>query len=84
MRILKESEFTFHFKFLKNYIDKSIEDGSFPDSLNEVNVTPIFKKITPLISPIMDQLWSNYGPIILQKHIKGLFIISLQILLKDP
>ena len=36
-RILKESDFTFD--FLKNCINKSIEDSSFQDSLQEANGT---------------------------------------------
>ena len=42
IQILKESEITF--EILTICINKSIETGCFPDSLKEVNITPIFKK----------------------------------------
>ena len=51
--ILKGCDFAF--EFLKNCIDKSVENGSFPNSLKEGNITPIFKKDDPLDK-------SNYRP----------------------
>ena len=41
---------------LTNCINKSIENGCFPDSLKEANITPIFKKNDPLDK-------SNYRPV---------------------
>ena len=49
-KILKECNFTF--SELADCINKSFENGAFPDCLKEANVTPIFKKDDPL----------NYGP----------------------
>ena len=49
-KILKECNFTF--SELTNCINKSFENGAFPDCLKEANVTLIFKKDDPL----------NYGP----------------------
>ena len=40
--MLEQSEFTF--EFLKNYFNKSIEDGSFRD------ITPIFTNATPIFT----------------------------------
>ena len=68
IQILRESEFTF--ETLTNCINKSIETGYFPDSLNEANVTPIFKKddpldkynsrtVLPLISKVFERLIYN-------------------------
>ena len=44
--ILKECNFAF--SVLNNCINKSFENGAFPDCLKEANVTPIFKKDDPL------------------------------------
>ena len=44
--ILKECDFTF--STLAGCINKSFENGAFPDCLKEANVTPIFKKDDPL------------------------------------
>ena len=54
IQILKESEFTF--EILTNCKNKSIENGCFPYSLKEANITPIFKKDDPLNEP-------NYRPV---------------------
>ena len=40
--ILKEYNFTF--SVFAGYINKSFENGAFPDCLKETNVTPICKK----------------------------------------
>lgn len=42
IKILTQSEFAFD--ILANFINKSIETGSFSDSLKEANITSIFKK----------------------------------------
>ena len=44
--ILKECNFTF--STLADCINKSFENGAFPDCLKEASVTPIFKKDDPL------------------------------------
>ena len=44
--ILKECNFTF--SVLDDCINKSFENGAFPDCLKEDNSTPIFKKDDPL------------------------------------
>ena len=44
--ILKECNFTF--STLADCINKSFENGAFPDCLKEANVTPVFKKDDPL------------------------------------
>ena len=54
IQILKESELTF--EILTNCTNKSIETGSFPDSLKEANITTIFKKDDRLINLITDLL----------------------------
>ena len=46
INILKECDFTF--SVLTDCINKSFENGAFPDCLKEANVTPIFKKDDPL------------------------------------
>ena len=78
IRILKECEFTF--EFLKNSINKSIEDGSFRDSLNKRNIARIFKKDDPFNN-------SNYRPVrispLFSKVYGWLNIISFEIILKD-
>ena len=76
--ILKECKLTF--EFLKNCINKLIKNGRFPDNMKEANITHVFKKMTPLISPVTD-LSASYN--YFQKYMKGLFIISFQIILKD-
>ena len=43
---MKKCNFTF--SVLANCINKSFENGAFPDCLKEANVTPIFKKDDPL------------------------------------
>ena len=48
VRILQESQFSS--EILKNCINKSIEDCSFPDSLKEANIKPIFKKDDSLVT----------------------------------
>ena len=45
-KILKECNSTF--SVLADCINKSFENGTFPDCLKEANVTPIFKKDDPL------------------------------------
>ena len=52
--ILKECNFTF--STLADWINKSFENGAFPDCLKEANVTPIFKKDDPLDK-------ENYRPV---------------------
>ena len=53
-KILKECNFTF--SELADCINKSFENGAFPDCLKEANVTPIFKKDDPLDK-------ENYRPV---------------------
>ena len=52
--ILKECNFTF--STLADWINKSFENGAFPDCLKEASVTPIFKKDDPLDK-------ENYRPV---------------------
>ena len=65
--IFKECSFTF--STLADCINKSFENGAFPDCLKEANVTPIFKKddsldkenyrpvsILPLLSKVFEKL----------------------------
>ena len=64
--IWKECNFTF--SVLTDCINKSFENGTFPDCLREANVTPIFKKddsldkenyppvsILPLVSKVSEK-----------------------------
>ena len=52
--ILKECNFTF--SALADCVNKSFENGAFPDCLKEANVSPIFKKDDPLDK-------ENYRPV---------------------
>ena len=52
--ILKECDFTF--SALTDCVNKSFENGAFPDCLKEANVSPIFKKDDPLDK-------ENYRPV---------------------
>ena len=62
--ILKECNFTF--SVLDDCINKSFENGAFPDCLKEANVTPIFKKDDPLDK-------ENYRPVSILPLLSNVF-----------
>ena len=46
LKLLKECGFTY--EKLTNYINNSLSEGLFPDSLKKANITPVHKKNNPL------------------------------------
>ena len=54
VNLLKDCDFSFH--ALTNCINESIENGTFPDSLKEANIAPVYKP-----KNLFEK--SNYGPV---------------------
>ena len=54
VKLLKDCGFSFH--ALANCINESIENGTFPDSLKEANIAPVYKSKNPFEK-------ANYRPV---------------------
>ena len=54
VKLLKNCEFSFY--ALTNRINESIENGRFPDSLKQANITPVYKSKNPFEN-------ANYKPV---------------------
>ena len=52
VKLLKNCDFSFH--ALTNCINESIKNGTFPDSLREANIAPVYKSKNPFKNQITD------------------------------
>ena len=70
VNVLKNSEICFF--DLTNCVNEAIRNNKFPDSLKLSDITPMYKNLTLVIKPIIDQsMFYHYY----QKYLKKLFII---------
>ena len=78
VKLLKDCDFSFH--ALANCINESIENGTFPDSLKEANIAPVYKSKNPFEK-------SNYRPVsilaLLSKVYERIMFKSYKILFKS-